>query len=108
VERVRNRFLLGRPVGALGNQSACVSAKNCDLKAANLKSGKPIGEAPREERPARQGGWQGNVPLLQLPGSSSRKVEVLGLPAGKEEKKEPAVTTKKNGRAAAPLRGPRS
>jgi hypothetical protein len=59
-ERGRNWFLVGKPVGALGNPSACLSAKSYDLKAANRKSGEPIGEAPREKHPARQGDWPGN------------------------------------------------
>jgi hypothetical protein len=109
-ERVRNCFLLGKPVGALGNPSACVSAKSYDLKAANRNCGEPIGEGPREKRPARQGDGPGHGerPPAATPGVKFKKGAVLGLPAGKEQKREPAVTTRKNGRAAAPRRGPRS
>jgi nucleotidyltransferase/DNA polymerase involved in DNA repair len=70
-ERVRDRFLLGKPVGVLGNQGACVIAKSYELKAAKMTSGEPIGEAHREKRPARQGDgqWNGNVPFFNSQGS---------------------------------------
>src|SRR5256885_1816439 len=44
-ERVRNRFLQGKPVGVLGNQGACVIAKSYEMKAAGVKTGEPIWEA---------------------------------------------------------------
>ena len=44
-ERVRNRFLLGKPVGVLGNQGACVIAKSYELKAFSVRTGEPIWEA---------------------------------------------------------------
>jgi nucleotidyltransferase/DNA polymerase involved in DNA repair len=44
-ERVRDRFLLGKPVGVLGNQGACVIAKSYEMKAAGVKTGEPIWEA---------------------------------------------------------------
>src|ERR1700738_2771149 len=44
-ERVRNRFLLGKPVGVLGNQGACVIAKSYEMKAYGVKTGIPIWEA---------------------------------------------------------------
>jgi nucleotidyltransferase/DNA polymerase involved in DNA repair len=44
-ERVRNRFLRGKPVGVLGNQGACVIAKSYEMKAAGVKTGIPIWEA---------------------------------------------------------------
>ena len=44
-ERVRNGFLLGKPVGVLGNQGACVIAKSYEMKAAGVKTGEPIWEA---------------------------------------------------------------
>ena len=31
-ERVRHRFLLGKPVAVLGNQGACVIAKSYEMK----------------------------------------------------------------------------
>jgi DNA polymerase V len=44
-ERVRNRFLVDKPVGVLGNQGACVIAKSYEMKAAGVKTGMPIWEA---------------------------------------------------------------
>ena len=44
-ERVRDAFLVGKPVGVLGNQGACVIAKSYEMKAAGVKTGEPIWEA---------------------------------------------------------------
>jgi DNA polymerase V len=44
-ERVRNAFLIGKPVGVLGNQGACVIAKSYEMKAQGVKTGIPIWEA---------------------------------------------------------------
>ncbi len=44
-ERVRDTFLLGKAVGVLGNQGACVIAKSYEMKAAGVKTGEPIWEA---------------------------------------------------------------
>lgn len=44
-ERVRDPFLIGKPVGVLGNQGACVIAKSYEMKAAGVKTGVPIWEA---------------------------------------------------------------
>jgi nucleotidyltransferase/DNA polymerase involved in DNA repair len=44
-ERVRDRFLIGKPVGVLGNQGACVIAKSYEMKKAGVKTGEPIWEA---------------------------------------------------------------
>src|SRR5277367_2595317 len=44
-ERVRNDFLIGKPVGVLGNQGACVIAKSYEMKGAGVKTGEPIWEA---------------------------------------------------------------
>ena len=44
-ERVRNAFLVKKPVGVLGNQGACVIAKSYEMKAAGVKTGEPIWEA---------------------------------------------------------------
>src|SRR5262245_49858882 len=46
-ERVRDAFLVGKPVGVLGNQGACVIAKSYEMKAAGVKTGTPIWEAVR-------------------------------------------------------------
>src|SRR5438874_1634440 len=44
-ERVRNSFLVGKPVAVLGNQGACVIAKSYEMKAAGVKTGEPIWDA---------------------------------------------------------------
>ena len=44
-ERVRDTFLLDKPVGVLGNQGACVIAKSYEMKASGVKTGMPIWEA---------------------------------------------------------------
>ena len=44
-ERVRDEFLLGKPVGVLGNQGACVIAKSYEMKAAGVQTGEPIWDA---------------------------------------------------------------
>jgi DNA polymerase V len=44
-ERVRDAFLIGKPVGVLGNQGACVIAKSYEMKAAGVATGMPIWDA---------------------------------------------------------------
>jgi nucleotidyltransferase/DNA polymerase involved in DNA repair len=44
-ERVRDPFLVGKPVGVLGNQGACVIAKSYEMRAAGVTTGEPIWEA---------------------------------------------------------------
>ncbi len=44
-ERVRDAFLVGKPVGVLGNQGACVIAKSYEMKAAGVSTGMPIWDA---------------------------------------------------------------
>src|SRR5262245_3530879 len=44
-ERVRSAFLLGKPVGVLGNQGAFVIAKSYEMKASGVKTGDPIWDA---------------------------------------------------------------
>jgi DNA polymerase V len=44
-ERVRDAFLIGKPVGVLGNQGACVIAKSYEMKGMGVKTGEPIWEA---------------------------------------------------------------
>ncbi len=44
-ERVRHPDLLGKPVGVLGNQGACVIAKSYEMKAAGVKTGTPVWDA---------------------------------------------------------------
>src|SRR5262245_4888287 len=47
-ERVRDAFLLGKPVGVLGNQGACVIAKSYEMKASGVQTGMPIWEAVKQ------------------------------------------------------------
>jgi nucleotidyltransferase/DNA polymerase involved in DNA repair len=44
-ERVRDEFLLGKPVGVLGNQGACVIAKSYEMKATGVATAMPIWDA---------------------------------------------------------------
>jgi nucleotidyltransferase/DNA polymerase involved in DNA repair len=44
-ERVRDSFLLHKPVGVLGNQRACDIAKTYEMKAAGVQTGEPIWDA---------------------------------------------------------------
>ena len=47
-ERVRFPFLLGKPVGVLGNQGACVIAKSYEMKARGIATGESIWEARKK------------------------------------------------------------
>ena len=44
-ERIRRPDLVGKPVGVLGNQRACVIAKSYEAKSRGVKTGMPIWEA---------------------------------------------------------------
>jgi nucleotidyltransferase/DNA polymerase involved in DNA repair len=44
-ERVRDRQLIGKPVGVLGNQGACVIARSYEMRESQVKVGEPIWEA---------------------------------------------------------------
>src|SRR3954454_522612 len=44
-ERARDPFLVGKPVGVLGNQGACVIAKSYEMKKAGVQTGEPIWDA---------------------------------------------------------------
>ena len=44
-ERVRDAWLIGKPVGVLGNQGACVIAKSYEMKKAGVQTGMPIWDA---------------------------------------------------------------
>ncbi|HJT78096.1 MAG TPA: nucleotidyltransferase, partial [Gemmataceae bacterium] len=46
-ERVRDAFLLGKPVAVLGNQGACVIARSYEMRAAGVAVAMPIWEAAR-------------------------------------------------------------
>jgi DNA polymerase V len=47
-ERVRHPDLIGKSVGVLGNQGACVIAKSYEMKAAGVKTGEPIWDAVKK------------------------------------------------------------
>ncbi|MCE9533459.1 MAG: nucleotidyltransferase [Planctomycetes bacterium] len=47
-ERVRDPFLIGKPVGVLGNQGACVIAKSYEMKALGVKTGEPIWDSVKK------------------------------------------------------------
>jgi DNA polymerase V len=47
-ERVRHPDLVGKPVGVLGNQGACVIAKSYEMRAAGVKTGEPIWDAVKK------------------------------------------------------------
>jgi nucleotidyltransferase/DNA polymerase involved in DNA repair len=44
-ERVRDPWLIGKPVGVLGNNGACVIAKSYEMKAAGVRTGEPVWDA---------------------------------------------------------------
>lgn len=46
-ERVRHPELIGKPVGVLGNNGACVIAKSYEMKAAGVKTGTAIWDAQK-------------------------------------------------------------
>lgn len=46
-ERVRHSDLIGKPVGVLGNNGACVIAKSYEMKATGVKTGTPIWDAKK-------------------------------------------------------------
>jgi DNA polymerase V len=46
-ERVRHPELVGKPVGVLGNNGACVIAKSYEMKAKGVKTGTPIWDAKK-------------------------------------------------------------
>jgi DNA polymerase V len=46
-ERVRHPDLIGKPVGVLGNNGACVIAKSYEMRARGVKTGMPIWDAKR-------------------------------------------------------------
>jgi DNA polymerase V len=47
-ERVRCPQLIGKPVGVLGNQGACVIAKSYEMKKAGVSTGEPIWDARKK------------------------------------------------------------
>src|SRR4051812_7389346 len=47
-ERVRHMDLVGKPVGVLGNNGACVIAKSYEMKASGVRTGEPIWDAAKK------------------------------------------------------------
>src|SRR5262245_1066683 len=47
-ERVRHRFLIGKPLGVLGNQGACVIARSREMSDLGVTVGEPIWEAVKK------------------------------------------------------------
>jgi nucleotidyltransferase/DNA polymerase involved in DNA repair len=47
-ERVRDEFLIGKPVGVLGNNGACVIARSYEMKATGVRTGEPIWDAVKK------------------------------------------------------------
>jgi DNA polymerase V len=54
-ERVRHPGLIGKPVGVLGNNGACVIAKSYEMKASGVKTGTAIWDAANHASPSHPG-----------------------------------------------------
>lgn len=84
-ERIRDKSLLGRPVGVLGNQGACVIAKSYEMKACGVKTGMPIWEAqklcPAAVYVKRDFEWYGSVSnaMQNILRSYSDKIEYYSI-----------------------------
>src|SRR5262249_2552429 len=84
-ERVRHPELVGKPVGVLGNNGACVIAKSYEMKAHGVKTGMPIWDAkkacPSGLYVKRDFFWYEVLSrrLLDIVGSFSRKVEYYSI-----------------------------
>src|SRR4029079_10886869 len=80
-ERVRHPDLVGKPVGVLGNNGACVIAKSYEMKAQVVKTGTPIWDAkklsPEGVYVKRDFYWYEVLSrkMLDIVGSLSRRVE---------------------------------
>ena len=84
-ERVRDRFLEGKPVGVLGNQGACVIAKSYEMKREGVKTGEPIWDAmakcPDGIYVKRDFRWYHALSLMMLEAvrEASRRVEYYSI-----------------------------
>src|SRR3954464_1497417 len=84
-ERVRHPELVGKPVGVLGNNGACVIAKSYEMKAQGVKTGTPIWDAkkvcPDGVYVKRDFYWFEVLSrkMLGIVGSFSRKVEYYSI-----------------------------
>jgi DNA polymerase V len=84
-ERVRHPELVGKPVGVLGNNGACVIAKSYEMKATGVKTGAPIWDAkglcPDGVYVKRDFYWYEVLSrkMLDIVGSFSRQVEYYSI-----------------------------
>src|SRR4051812_24780384 len=84
-ERVRHPDLVGKPVGVLGNNGACVIAKSYEMKATGVKTGTPIWDAkaicPEGVYVKRDFYWYEVLSrkMLGIVGSFFRKVEYYSI-----------------------------
>jgi DNA polymerase V len=84
-ERVRHAELVGKPVGVLGNNGACVIAKSYEMKATGVKTGTPIWDAkvlcPDGVYVKRDFYWYEVLSrkMLDIVGSFSRQVEYYSI-----------------------------
>lgn len=84
-ERVRHPELVGKPVGVLGNNGACVIAKSYEMKKAGVKTGVPIWDAvklcPEGTYVKRDFYWYEVLSrkMLAAVGSFTRRVEFYSI-----------------------------
>jgi DNA polymerase V len=84
-ERVRHPELVGKPVGVLGNNGACVIAKSYEMKARGVKTGVPIWDAvklcPDGLYVKRDFYWYEVLSrrMLDIVGSFTRRVEYYSI-----------------------------
>ncbi|HEY1189421.1 MAG TPA: nucleotidyltransferase, partial [Gemmata sp.] len=84
-ERVRHPELVGKPVGVLGNNGACVIAKSYEMKASGVKTGTPIWDAkvlcPEGTYIKRDFYWYEVLSrrMLDIVGSFSPRVEYYSI-----------------------------
>ncbi|MBP3957816.1 nucleotidyltransferase [Gemmata sp. G18] len=84
-ERVRHPELVGKPVGVLGNNGACVIAKSYEMKARGVKTGTPIWDAkelcPDGVYIKRDFYWYEILSrkMLDIVGTFSRQVEYFSI-----------------------------
>ncbi len=84
-ERVRHPSLVGKPVGVLGNNGACVIAKSYEMKARGVKTGTPIWDAkiscPEGVYVKRDFHWYEVLSrkMLEIVGTFSPRVEYYSI-----------------------------
>ena len=72
---------VGKPVGVLGNQGACVIAKSYEMKAAGVRTGEPIWEASSSAPDGRL--RQARLPLVRGPDPHDARRRPRVLAAGR-------------------------